>query len=115
MPISTEDKFLALRTGLLEFAVLSVISKTKVYASDILKALLATDFATQEGTLYPLLSRLRRAGLVDYEWAESNAGPPRKYYELTAKGRDQLNELNEYWQKLHKTLTSLAAPEAAEK
>ena len=103
-----DEKFLALRKGLLEFAVLSVISKEKVYASDILKALHETDFSTQEGTLYPLLSRLRREGLVDYEWEESSSGPPRKYYQLTAKGKTQLEDLQNYWKGLNDTLKSLS-------
>jgi PadR family transcriptional regulator PadR len=103
-----DEKFLALRKGLLEFAVLSVISKEKVYASDILKALHKTEFSTQEGTLYPLLSRLRREGLVDYEWEESSSGPPRKYYQLTAKGKTQLEDLQNYWKELNDTLKSLS-------
>ncbi len=103
-----DEKFIALRKGLLEFAVLSVISKEKVYASDILKALQKTDFSTQEGTLYPLLSRLRREGLVDYEWEESSSGPPRKYYQLTATGKTQLEDLQNYWKGLNDTLKSLS-------
>ena len=85
--MSLDEKFTAIRKGLLEFLVLKIISANQVYAADILKELNATEFATQEGTLYPLLSKMRREELVDYEWKESEAGPPRKYYELTAKGR----------------------------
>ena len=73
----------------------------------MLKLLGPTEFATQEGTLYPLLSKLRREELVDYEWQESDAGPPRKYYKLTAKGRTQLSTLNDYWKNLNKTLADL--------
>ena len=76
----------------------------KVYVADILKRLSDTEFATQEGTLYPLLSKMRRDGLVDYEWQESDAGPPRKYYQLTSKGRAQLAELNDYWKHLNATI-----------
>ena len=68
---------------------------------------LRTDFATQEGTLYPLLSKMRRDGLLDYEWQESEAGPPRKYYQLTAKGKSQLGELNDYWKHLNATISQL--------
>jgi PadR family transcriptional regulator PadR len=73
----------------------------------MLKRLAETPFATQEGTLYPLLSRMRREGLVDYEWQESGAGPPRKYYELTTKGRAQLAELNDYWNSLNESIRGL--------
>ena len=102
-----EDRFAAIRKGLLEFLILKIVAAEKVYAADILKVLSATDFATQEGTLYPLLSKMRRDGLLDYEWQESEAGPPRKYYELTAKGNSQLGELNEYWKQLNLTITQL--------
>ena len=102
-----KDKFGAIRNGLLEYVVLSVISARKVYAADILEILMATEFATQEGTLYPLLSRLRREGSVEYEWVESAAGPPRKYYRLTPKGKEQLETLGEYWEELNKTIKTL--------
>jgi PadR family transcriptional regulator PadR len=105
--MSIDEKFTSIRKGLLEFLVLKVISGSQVYAADILKELNATEFATQEGTLYPLLSKLRREELVDYEWKESEAGPPRKYYELTAKGRAQLRETDEYWQKISGTVKNL--------
>jgi PadR family transcriptional regulator PadR len=83
------------------------VAADKVYAADILRHLRETDFATQEGTLYPLLSKMRRDGLLDYEWQESGAGPPRKYYELTPKGKAHLGELNEYWKNLNATITQL--------
>jgi PadR family transcriptional regulator, regulatory protein PadR len=101
------DKFNAIRKGLLEYALLKVISSDKVYVADMLKRLGETEFATQEGTLYPLLSRLRRENLVDYEWRESDAGPPRKYYELTRKGSAQLAELDSYWKRLTTTISQL--------
>ncbi|HXQ80881.1 MAG TPA: PadR family transcriptional regulator [Opitutaceae bacterium] len=104
---SINEKFSPIRKGLLEFLVLKVVSADKVYVADILKELSGTEFATQEGTLYPLLSKMRREELVDYEWKESEAGPPRKYYELTAKGREQLREISEYWQKISGTVKSL--------
>lgn len=102
-----DEKFTAIRKGLLEFMVLKVIAADKVYAADILKQLAGTEFATQEGTLYPLLSKMRREGLLDYEWKESEAGPPRKYYELTAKGRAQLRDTTDYWQKINGTIKDL--------
>ncbi|MDP9324011.1 MAG: PadR family transcriptional regulator [Acidobacteriota bacterium] len=105
--MGVNDRFTAIRKGLLEFLILKIVAADKVYVADILKRLSDTEFATQEGTLYPLLSKMRRNGLVDYEWQESDAGPPRKYYELTAKGKSQLAELNDYWKHLNATITQL--------
>lgn len=102
-----DDSFAPLRKGLLEFAVLSVVSQYKVYAADILDRLSKTPFVTSEGTLYPLLSRLKRESYLAYEWAESEAGPPRKYYSLTADGKARLAELHEYWNELYKSLETL--------
>ena len=101
------EKFPQIRKGLLEFIALKIISAGEVYVADILSALDGTEFATQEGTLYPLLSKLRRDGLVDYKWQESDSGPPRKYYRLTAKGRDQLAEVKQYWKHINAQLESI--------
>jgi PadR family transcriptional regulator, regulatory protein PadR len=105
--MAVNEKFGAIRKGLLEYLILKVIAADRVYVADMLKKLAETEFATQEGTLYPLLSRMRRDGLVDYEWKESEAGPPRKYYELTASGRTQLAELDDYWRVINKTIEDL--------
>jgi PadR family transcriptional regulator, regulatory protein PadR len=105
--MSVNEKFSAIRKGLLEFLVLQIVAADKVYAADILKQLAATEFATQEGTLYPLLSKMRREGLLNYEWKESEAGPPRKYYQLTEKGRGQLRETLEYWGQINVTVKKL--------
>ena len=105
--MSLDDRFAAIRRGLLEYLILRIVAVERVYAADILKRLNATDFATQEGTLYPLLSKMRRDGLLDYEWQESDAGPPRKYYELTARGKSQLAELNDYWKHVNTTIAKL--------
>lgn len=102
-----DEQFGGVRKGLLEFALLTVISVERVYVADILALLAETPFATQEGTLYPLLSRLRREQLVDYEWVESDAGPPRKYYSLTDKGHARLEDLSSYWRLLTTTLENL--------
>ena len=102
------ERFSSLRNGLLEFAVLKIISGRPVYVADMLTRLASTEFKTQEGTLYPLLSRLRRDELLDYDWKESDVGPPRKYYSLTVKGEKHLKELQDYWTLIHKTLFSLA-------
>jgi PadR family transcriptional regulator PadR len=105
--MSVNEKFGPIRKGLLEFLILKIIAADKVYVADMLKKLAATEFATQEGTLYPLLSRMRREGLLQYEWQESDAGPPRKYYELTAQGQAELNELNDYWKAINRTIQQL--------
>jgi PadR family transcriptional regulator, regulatory protein PadR len=104
---TADEQFAGLRKGLLEFAILTIVSGRTVYVGDILSTLAPTPFATQEGTLYPLLSRLRREELVDYQWVESGAGPPRKYYSLTDKGAGRLEELNAYWRHLTATLEGL--------
>ena len=103
-PAGANEKFGPIRRGLLELLILKIVAGEKVYVADILRKLGGTEFATQEGTLYPLLSRLRREGLVDYEWKESDAGPPRKYYELTAKGRRHLAQLIDYWHAINRTI-----------
>ncbi len=105
--MSLDDKFTAIRKGLLEFLILKIVAIHEVYVADILDRLSDTEFATQEGTLYPLLSKMRRDGLVDYKWQESDAGPPRKYYQLTAKGKSQLADLNDYWKHLNATIAQL--------
>lgn len=104
---NNEDKFSQIRKGLLELVVLKIIKNDKVYAADIIEKLSRTDFMTQEGTLYPLLSRLKREEAVGYEWVESEAGPPRKYYFLTKKGAGQLESLIKYWRGLDKTINKL--------
>jgi PadR family transcriptional regulator PadR len=102
-----DTKLAPLRKGLLEFVVLRIVGGNQVYVPDILKRLSGTEFATQEGTLYPLLSKLRREQLVDYEWRESELGPPRKYYRLTESGLQQLAQLDDYWQRINHTLARL--------
>jgi PadR family transcriptional regulator PadR len=101
------EKFAAIRKGLLEFLILKVVAGGKVYVAEILAQLSDTEFATQEGTLYPLLSKMRRDGLVDYEWQESDVGPPRKYYGLTTRGKSQLAELTDYWKHLNATIAQI--------
>lgn len=96
-----------LRKGLLELAVLLVVSHGPVYASDILKKLKESQLLVVEGTLYPLLSRLKNEGNLKYEWQESKNGPPRKYYQLTSQGEQNLKTLSASWSKLNKSITSL--------
>ena len=107
MHMDKQESFEPIRRGLLEFLTLKIISGREVYAAEILMALEGTEFKTQEGTLYPLLSRLRRDNLLDYKWQESETGPPRKYYSLTAAGKKRLEDLEEYWESINKTIKNL--------
>ncbi len=110
-----QDKFASIRKGLLEFLILKIVASETMYVAEMLQRLRTTEFATQEGTLYPLLSKMRREGTLDYDWQESEAGPPRKYYKLTSKGKSQLDELNDYWADINRTLDSLGRGELCEK
>ena len=101
------SKLAPIRKGLLEFLVLKIVGAESMYVPDILRRLAGTEFATQEGTLYPLLSKLRREELVLYEWQESDAGPPRKYYRLTDAGRAQLAALDDYWNRINRTIADI--------
>ncbi|MFN4854084.1 MAG: PadR family transcriptional regulator [Bacteroidota bacterium] len=89
-----------MRKGVLEFCILAVLSKGEAYPSDIIEQLKEVKLIVVEGTLYPLLTRIKNEGLLSYRWEESNAGPPRKYYSLTEKGREALAELTAAWQEL---------------
>jgi len=92
-----ENAQIQMRKGVLEFAILLLIGKGKIYANDILVKLKEADLVVVEGTIYPLLSRLKKAGLVNYTWEESKSGPPRKYYILTEKGKEFLRYCNIQW------------------
>lgn len=89
-----------MRRGVLEYCILAIISRGEIYASDILAELKAAQLLVVEGTLYPLLTRLKNAGLLNYNWKESLQGPPRKYYELTETGKAFLNGLDTTWSQL---------------
>ena len=89
-----------MRKGILEFCILQLIRKEEMYPSDIIAALKESKLIVVEGTLYPLLTRLKNAGILDYRWEESKAGPPRKYYSLTQAGEQVLNELRDTWEEL---------------
>lgn len=102
-----ENSKTQMRKGLLEFCILLIISHGEVYASEILQKLKDADLIVVEGTLYPLLSRLKSEKLLSYSWAESNAGPPRKYYSLTAEGKQALEQLKVTWRTLHQSINSL--------
>ncbi|MFN3801423.1 PadR family transcriptional regulator [Belliella pelovolcani] len=89
-----------MRKGLLEFCILHIISRGEVYASDMIDELTAAKMIVVEGTLYPLLNRLKKSGLVSYQWKESETGPPRKYYTITEEGKDFLVTLDQTWEDL---------------
>ncbi len=96
-----------MRKGLLELCVLSVISDKEVYTSDILSSLKEAELLVVEGTVYPLLTRLKNDGILKYRWEESTSGPPRKYYSLTETGTTVLKNLTEHWEKLSKSVKKL--------
>lgn len=98
--MNIENTQVQMRKGILEFCIMHIISRGEVYASDMLEELTSAKIMVVEGTLYPLLTRLRKAGLVDYKWVESNSGPPRKYYTLTKEGQDFLDGLDQTWNEL---------------
>jgi len=97
-----------MRKGVLEFCILSILSKGDAYASDILKKLKESDLIIVEGTLYPLLTRQKNMGLLSYRWEESTQGPPRKYYALTEQGRGFLTELDASWRQLVDAVASIS-------
>jgi PadR family transcriptional regulator PadR len=89
-----------MRKGILEYCILSIISKGETYASDIIADLKKARLLVVEGTLYPLLTRLKNNGLLTYNWVESTSGPPRKYYILSPEGRSVLEQLDTTWAEL---------------
>ncbi len=97
MAINTENAKSQMRKGFLEYCILLIIANKPVYVSDIINELKEAHLIVVEGTLYPLLSRLKSSGILGYQWQESMQGPPRKYYELTEQGRQFLAELEESW------------------
>jgi PadR family transcriptional regulator, regulatory protein PadR len=89
-----------MRKGVLELCILAIIEEDEVYSKDIADRLKDNDLIVVEGTLYPLLARLKNDGLLDYSWRESNSGPPRKYFKITDLGRQFLDALTTSWQQL---------------
>lgn len=96
-----------IRKGLLVLAVLQLLSSKSLYTAEMLERLRGTEFATQEGTLYPLLSKLKRDGMIEHEWVESKSGPPRKYYRLSDLGASYCSELLVYLKSLNRQLNDL--------
>jgi len=95
-----ENTQVQMRKGILEYCILSIISHGETYASDIIEELRNARLLVVEGTLYPLLTRLKNNGLLSYQWLESTSGPPRKYYQLTETGKNVLSELEKTWNEL---------------
>lgn len=103
--MTIENTKAQMRKGILELCVLSIIAQQESYPSDILNRLKEAKLIVVEGTMYPLLSRLKNADLLSYEWKESSAGPPRKYYQLTESGKAFLEDLRTTWDQLHSAVT----------
>lgn len=98
--MNVENAKAQMKKGVLELCILSIISKGEVYASDIIEELKSSKMIVVEGTLYPLLTRLKNDELLSYRWEESTSGPPRKYFQLTTEGEKYINELKITWAEL---------------
>ena len=96
-----------MRKGVLEFCVISIIKRGEAYPSDIIEEMKKANFSLLEGTLYPLLTRLKNAGLLSYRWVESSSGPPRKYFSLTEEGKLFYQELAETWKEMAKSVNAV--------
>ena len=96
-----------MRKGLLEYCILSIISREEAYASDILETLKQANLLVVEGTLYPLLTRMKNEGLLTYRWQESTSGPPRKYYAITKEGQELLKQLHEEWKTIQQAVMAI--------
>jgi PadR family transcriptional regulator PadR len=105
--MNIENAKAQMRKGILEYCTLSILNKRDLYTSDIIKALKENDLIVVEGTLYPLLTRQKNAGLLQYRWEESTQGPPRKYYALTEIGKAYLKELDSSWSTLINSVESI--------
>lgn len=105
--MKTENQISQLRKGVLELCILSIIEKEDAYASDILTQLKSSELIVVEGTLYPLLTRLKNDGYTTYRWEESRSGPPRKYYRITEAGKLFLEGLKTDWNQLVLSVQSI--------
>ena len=104
--MNIENTKAQMRKGVLEYCILSILSTGEAYPSDIIVNLKTAKLIVVEGTMYPLLTRLKNAGLLSYRWEESKSGPPRKYYTLTELGTKFLGELNITWKELQSAVNS---------
>jgi PadR family transcriptional regulator PadR len=98
--MNTENTKAQMRKGVLEFCILSILADGDAYPTEIIERMKTAKLVVVEGTLYPLLTRLKNFGLLTYRWEESTSGPPRKYYRLTESGTEFLNELSKSWEEL---------------
>lgn len=98
--MNVENAQAQMRKGVLEFCILAIIHEGEIYPTDVIKRLKDSRLLVAEGTVYPLLNRLKSMDLLHYNWVESSSGPPRKYYRLTEKGKKFLLELDKTWQEL---------------
>jgi len=105
--MNTDNVKAQMRKGVLEYCILLILSKNDVYASDIINMLKESQMIVVEGTLYPLLTRQKNAGLLSYRWEESPQGPPRKYYTITEQGSKFLKELDQSWDELIQAVQSI--------
>jgi len=105
--MNIENAKAQMRKGILEYCILSILAKKDLYTTDIINALKENDLIVVEGTLYPLLTRQKNAGLLNYRWEESTQGPPRKYYALTELGRTYLKEMDQSWDSLINSVKSI--------
>lgn len=107
MEINVENIRSQMRKSVLEYCILSILDRKESYASSIIEELKKANMIVVEGTLYPLLIRLKNQGLLSYRWEESTQGPPRKYYDITDTGRAQLVEMDASWNDLVETINKL--------
>jgi PadR family transcriptional regulator PadR len=105
--MNVENSKAQMKKGILEYCILAIIKRGEVYASDILDELKQAQLIVVEGTLYPLLTRLKNEGLLSYQWVESKSGPPRKYFQLTPEGNTFLNELELTWNELTNSVNQI--------
>ncbi len=105
--MNVENSKAQMKKGILEYCILAIIKRGEVYASDILEELKQAELIVVEGTLYPLLTRLKNEGLLSYQWVESKSGPPRKYFQLTTEGEVFLNELASAWNELTSSVNQI--------
>ena len=109
--MNIENTASQMRKGVLEFCVLSVIRQGEAYPSDIIEKMKAANFQLLEGTLYPLLTRLKNAGMLTYRWIESSGGPPRKYFSLTGIGLQIYQELEQTWDEMVNAVNTVIQPD----
>ena len=107
--MNVENAQVQMRKGILKYCILHIISRGEIYASEILNELIEAKIMVVEGTLYPLLTRLKNSGLLDYKWVESASGPPRKYYILTDMGKEFLIGLQQTWLELSDSVQTITS------